>query len=77
MNDDDYFQSGRPICLRITEAAKYIGISRSYLYVLEKQGRIAFIRIGRRALVRRSELDRFISEVSAVGFTNGGSGHAR
>jgi excisionase family DNA binding protein len=38
------------------------GISRSTAYKLESQGKLKIVRIGRRAIVPETELDRFASE---------------
>jgi predicted DNA-binding transcriptional regulator AlpA len=38
------------------------GISRSHAYKLESQGKLKIVRIGRRAVVPETELDRLMSE---------------
>lgn len=44
--------------LRISPAAQYLGVSRSYLYCLFKAGELARLRLGGRAAgVLRSDLD--------------------
>ena len=47
--------------LRIDEAARYIGIGRASLYRLMDSGAIRSFHVGKRRLVLRSELDRFIA----------------
>lgn len=44
----------------IDEACTQLSISRSSLYALEKEGRIAFTKIGRRTVIRADELKRFL-----------------
>lgn len=44
----------------IDEACTQLAISRSSLYALEKEGRIAFTKIGRRTVIRADELKRFL-----------------
>ncbi len=42
----------------IPEAAQQLGISRTHLYALHRQGRITFTKIGRRTTVTHNELRR-------------------
>ena len=42
----------------IPEAAQQLGISRTHLYALHRQGRITFTKIGRRTTVTHDELRR-------------------
>lgn len=46
-------------------AAHYIAVSRSTLYELIKAGEIRPIKLGRRTIIARSELDRFLDSKSA------------
>lgn len=47
--------------LRITPAAAYLGVSRSYLYNLFKAGELSRLRLGGRAAgVLRTELDAWL-----------------
>jgi len=46
----------------IRDAASYSGLGRTTLYDLEKSGKLRMVRIGRRVLVLRSELERLLSE---------------
>ena len=44
-------------------AARYLGVSRRYLTQLAAEGRLAYIKIGRRCTVfQRSDLDAFLSQ---------------
>jgi excisionase family DNA binding protein len=49
-------------CLTVDEAAQYLRISRAFLYQLIRGGRIKTIKIGRRTIVRRVELSRFLDQ---------------
>lgn len=49
-----------PKMLSILEAARFLGIGRSTIYEVIKQGRLPVRKLGRRTLVRRDDLDRFI-----------------
>ena len=46
----------------IPEAAQHLGISRTHLYALHRQGRITFTKIGRRTTVTHDELQRFLDQ---------------
>ena len=48
----------------IADACSQLGISRSALYALEKEGRITFTKIGRRSVVRVEELRRFLDDAT-------------
>ena len=47
-------------CFTIEEGCGYLGIGRAYLYRLLAEGAISSFHIGRRNLVLKEELDRFI-----------------
>ena len=46
----------------IREAAQQLGLSRTHLYALHRQGRITFTKIGRRTTVTHDELQRFLNQ---------------
>ena len=48
--------------LSVDEAARYLGIGRAHLYRLMDSRRIRGCHIGRRRLLLRSELDRYLAE---------------
>ena len=48
--------------LSVEEGSTYIGISRSTLYRLMDQGAMPVFHIGRRRLILREHLDRFLQE---------------
>ena len=48
------------LLLSVTEAARLLGISRNLAYSLISEGRLPSIRLGRRVLVARQALERWI-----------------
>ena len=56
-------QSEPALLLKIEEAERLVGIGRTSLFELISQGRIQTVRLGRRRLVVRAGLDRFIEEI--------------
>jgi excisionase family DNA binding protein len=52
-----------PAAMSDTDAAKYIGISRRQLWKLAATGGPKPVRIGRRALWRREDLDQFLATI--------------
>lgn len=51
-----------PITLNPEDAAKLVGVSRSTLFNLLREGKLRSFKIGRRRLVSRHELERFVKE---------------
>lgn len=49
----------------ISEACEQLSISRSSMYALEREGRIAFTKIGRRTVIKADELRRFLDATPA------------
>ncbi|PSH63756.1 hypothetical protein CU102_23135 [Phyllobacterium brassicacearum] len=47
--------------LSISEVCKTLGIGRSTLYVLIKEGRLPVRKLGNRTLILRSDLENFVS----------------
>ena len=45
-----------PEIMRITEAAKYLTISKYYLYLLVKGGFIPYVKLGKRIVFRQQDL---------------------
>jgi excisionase family DNA binding protein len=58
---------GGPLQLSVQEASKYLGISRGLMYELISAGEIASVHLGRRRLVSRDAINRFIEENSRAG----------
>ena len=50
------------ILIRVEIAAVLLGIGRTMMYELIKRGAIPVVRIGRRTLVHRTDLERFAEE---------------
>lgn len=50
----------------VEEAAKLLGISRSFAYEAVQKGDIPSMRIGRRILVPKSRLERYLSEAGSL-----------
>ncbi|WP_442879548.1 excisionase [Brevundimonas sp.] len=50
----------KPAALRVDDAAKYAGISRSKLYALIKSGEVASLLVGGRRLLRRETLETYL-----------------
>ena len=57
-----------PLLLSIPDAAEQLGIGRSALYELLSRGEIEHVRIGRRRLISREALHRFVVSNSRVGY---------
>ena len=45
----------------ITDTAKLVGLSRSKIYELFDTGDLKHLKVGRRTLIERSEIERFIA----------------
>lgn len=52
------------LTLRVDEAARALGVSRTTLYVLMRSGAVPVVRIGRAVRISTIALDRFVSEQS-------------
>jgi excisionase family DNA binding protein len=49
----------------VAEAARVLGISRSYCYELVQGGQLPSLRLGRRRLIPRAALERFVEAPAA------------
>lgn len=49
-----------PAGLSVEQAAQYLGVSRTHLYQLMKDGQVVAKRFGRRVIVPRAQLDRLL-----------------
>lgn len=56
--------------ISIVEAARILGISRSTLYILIKQGRLPTRKLGKRSLILRSELEAFMKSLPTAKLLN-------
>lgn len=54
------------LLLRVTEAARLLGVSRTTLYQLIAAGEIPVVRIGRSVRIVRSELERRVQSLTAL-----------
>ena len=52
----------KPALVSLAEAAKELGVTPRFLVALEVRGLLKIIRLGRKALVPRSEIDRLIRD---------------
>jgi excisionase family DNA binding protein len=57
-----------PLLLSVAAAANHLGLSRGSMYELINRGEIEHVRIGRRILIAREELTKFIEANSRTGF---------
>jgi excisionase family DNA binding protein len=55
------------LTLSVTEAAEVIGISRAHAYEMVRVGRIPSIRLGRRVVVPRKALEKFLDAAVSSG----------
>ncbi len=53
------------LLLKVEDAARLLGVGRTTLFELISQGRIQTVRVGRRRLVVRAGLERFVEEISS------------
>lgn len=54
------------LLLSIVEAARCLGISRTHLYEIISRGEITSVRLGRRRMFRRRDLETFVAELGEV-----------
>jgi excisionase family DNA binding protein len=52
---------GPPIAYPINDACKALGVKRSYLYELLARGELRAKKLGRRTVIERCELERFVA----------------
>jgi excisionase family DNA binding protein len=52
----------QPVLLRVEEVAKALGIGRSEVFRLLREERLRSVKVGRRRLIPRAELDKFVRE---------------
>jgi excisionase family DNA binding protein len=64
-NDVPLFGPGNP-ALPLPQAATYLGIGRSRLFLLLKDGRLAYLRQGGRRYIRRDVLDSYLAALPIV-----------
>jgi excisionase family DNA binding protein len=57
------------LCIKVTEAAKMLGISRNFAYELVKQNKLPVVKFGKRLLIPRAALEKMLIQ----GVTNEGT----
>jgi excisionase family DNA binding protein len=57
-------ENGAALLISVEEAASILGIGRTLMFELMMQGKVSSVKIGRRRLVVRQELDEFVRELS-------------
>ena len=60
---------GEPIAVRVPDAARLIGLSRSRLYELMKRGEVEYIKVGGATLIPYEALRDFIARQPRPGLT--------
>ena len=60
VRDDLKSSAHQPIALRIPDAARLVGLSRSTLYEEMDRGALAYVKVGARRLVLREDLVEFL-----------------
>ena len=58
--------SREPLAYRLDDACRAVGISKSSLYALARDGQIKLIRIAGRSLVEGASLRRLVAEAAAL-----------
>lgn len=53
---------GPPIAYRIEDAARALGVGRTTIYRLIRDGKLRIVKVGKRSLITASELQSFLSE---------------
>lgn len=52
--------------LSIAQTARFLGIGRSTLYMIIKEGQLPVRKLGKRTLVMRADLERFIATLPTL-----------
>ena len=62
--ETNYMLTDSRLVVTIAEAAKLLGISRSFAYELVKRGELPVVRLGRRQLVPKESLSRLMESAA-------------
>jgi excisionase family DNA binding protein len=62
--ETNYMLTDARLVVTVAEAAKLLGISRSFAYELVKRGELPIVRLGRRQLVPKETLSRLMESVA-------------
>ena len=57
----------QPLCISVTDAASAIGIGRTRMWDLIREGRVPAVRINHRVLIRTADLEQFIRSLPPFG----------
>lgn len=55
-----------PVSYRVEEAARALGIGRTFVFQLIKEGRLKAVKIGRRTLIPVAECEAFLSRLGSA-----------
>lgn len=55
-----------PLSYRVEEAAKALGIGRTFVFHLIKQGQLKAVKIGRRTLIPVREVEDFLTRMGGI-----------
>jgi excisionase family DNA binding protein len=58
--------TGGKLCLSVDEVAETVGVCKDSIYKAIRDRRLIAVRFGRRSLVRREDLERFIRSLSEL-----------
>jgi excisionase family DNA binding protein len=58
-------QPGFRLAYSVDEAAKITGLSRDLLYDQMRAGKLAYLKVGRRRIITRQQLDAFLTQGAA------------
>lgn len=51
-----------PLLISLAECARMLGVSTRFVRILANRNQLRLVRLGRRALVPRAEIDRLVAE---------------
>lgn len=54
-------QEPERLCITVPEAAKMLDISKGFAYMMVKQGKLPVIQLGRRKLISKIQLQKFVA----------------
>jgi excisionase family DNA binding protein len=55
---------GERLCYSVDEAAQILGLSRNLLYDQMREGKLRYLKVGRRRLITRQNLEAFLAAMS-------------
>ena len=63
------------LAFSVDEAARIIGLSRDLLYDQMRNGKLAYLKIGRRRIITRQHLEAFLGDGAPYKYPAAGPGH--